>query len=96
MEKDKDGKFGLKKSDDLYYQIQGQLHILNVNVCLFAIWTSSLHNLYVQRINRDEDFFKTKMETRLLSFYYDWLLPELIDPRLKRNMAVREPEPETE
>lgn len=91
MERNKEGKLGLKKSDDMYYQIQGQLHILEKNVCLFAVWTSSLQRMYVERIERDETFFNSKMGTRLITFYNDWLLPELADPRLKRNMAVREP-----
>lgn len=80
MERNKEGKLGLKKSDDMYYQIQGQLHILEKIVCLFA-----------ERIERDETFFNSKMETRLVTFYSDWLLPELADPRLKKSMAVREP-----
>lgn len=91
MGRDK-GKLGLKKSSDMYYQIQGELHILEKNVCLFAVWTSPLKNMYVERIERDENFFISKMKTRLLTFYNDWLLPELADPRLKRSMAVREPE----
>lgn len=88
MKKSKQGKLELKKSDDLYYQIQGQLHILEKNVCLFSIWTSTQYNMYVERIERDEKSFISKMRTQLVSFYNDWLLPELIDPRLKRNMAV--------
>ncbi|KAJ6647984.1 hypothetical protein Bhyg_03209 [Pseudolycoriella hygida] len=89
--KDNLGVLGLKRTDDIYYQIQGQLHILDKSVCLFAIWTSTRCNMFIEKINRDEQFYKTKMENQLISFYYDWLLPELIDPRLKRNMQVREP-----
>lgn len=91
MERNKEGKLGLKKSADLYYQIQGTLHIFEKKICLFAVWTSTLQNMYVERIERDEDFFDSKMKIHLVGFYNDWLLPELADPRLKRSMAVREP-----
>lgn len=30
------------------------------------------------------------METQLVSFYHDAILPEIIDPRLCRNMPIRE------
>ncbi len=83
----------MKKSHDMFYQIQGQLHILEKNVCLFAIWTSSQYKMYVEKIERDENFFITKMKSRLVSFYHDWLLPELVDSRLRRNMPVREAAP---
>lgn len=91
MERDKQGKWSLKKTHDMFYQIQGQLHILEKNVCLFAIWTSSQYKMYTERIVRDEFFFTSKMKNQLTTFYNEWLLPELIDPRLQRTMPVREP-----
>lgn len=80
----------LKKTDDIYYHIQGLLHILQKDFCLFGIWTCTQHKMYVEKIERDVAFF-SKMKDRLTSFYHDWLLPELIDPRLKRNMEIRVP-----
>lgn len=82
---------GLKRKDNVYYEIQGMLKICNKTSCLFAIWGSSQRKMYVERIDRDNDFFETKMKPKLLSFYYDWLLPELIDPRLKYGMPLRIP-----
>lgn len=46
--------------------------------------------MYVERIERDDDFF-AKMENKLLTFYNDWLVPELLDPRLGRHMPIRVP-----
>lgn len=83
---------GQNRTDDIYYQIQGQLHICEKNVCIFSIWTSTQHKMYVEKITKDEGFFDAKKKDRLHTFYYDWLLPELVDPRLKRNMAIRVPE----
>lgn len=39
---------------------------------------------------KDDQFWKENMETRLIRFYKNCLLPELIDPRFKRNKELRE------
>lgn len=80
----------LKKNHNIFYDVQGQLHICNKNVCLFAIWTSNRFQMHVQRIERDTNFFDNKMIKKLTTFYNDWLLPELVDPRLSRSMQVRQ------
>lgn len=81
----------LKKSHNLYFDIQGQLHICKKRICLFAVWTSNRHKMFVDRIQRDDDFFNNKMITQLQTFYNSWLVPELINPRLSRGMQIREP-----
>jgi hypothetical protein len=44
-------------------------------------------------IQRDENFYKTKMEGKLVKFYYDCLLPELADPlHNKTGCAIRDPQ----
>lgn len=90
MTKDK-RVLGLNKNDDIYFDIQGQLHICKKRICLFAVWTSNRHRMYVEKIERDDNFFNTKMKEKLLSFYNDWLVPELVDPRLSRSMQIRIP-----
>lgn len=42
-------------------------------------------------IQRDDEFWKTKMEAKLVKFYYDCILPELVDPRHSRCMQIRDP-----
>lgn len=39
---------------------------------------------------RDEEFWKAKMEQKLLDFYNKCLLPEIIDPRKSRSMSIRD------
>lgn len=43
-------------------------------------------------ISKDEKFWKEKMEPKLLFFYFDCLLPELVDPRYTRNRTIRDPD----
>lgn len=88
---DKTRFYQLKRNHNIYYDIQGQLHICEKETCLFVIWTSNRYKVFIERVEKDDNFFHEKMENRLISFYNDWLLPELIDPRLKRGMAIREP-----
>lgn len=35
----------------------------------------------MDKINRDDEFWKNKMEALLAEFYFDHLLPEIIDPK---------------
>ncbi|KAI5631791.1 yqaJ-like viral recombinase domain-containing protein [Phthorimaea operculella] len=74
-----------------YYQIQGQLHITQKDVCMLGIWFGETVPMKVYLIQRDDKFWKTKMETKLVKFYYDCMLPELVDPRHSRSMSIRDP-----
>lgn len=71
-----------------YYQVQGQLEIAEKDYCLFGVWTPK--ELRVEKIYRDKDFFKKKMLKKLLTFYLNCLLPEIIDSGASRNMVLRD------
>lgn len=83
-------KFILNKKHCWYYQIQGQLQVSNRTQCLFGVWTSSDYHLKVECVERDDNFWTEKMLPKLTKFYNDCLLPELIDSRMMRNMAIRD------
>ena len=90
------GTFNKKNTDKMnqnhrfFYQVQGQLNITQQNYCIFAIWTpKSLKNVTV---NRDIDFWENKMLHFLTLFYYDCMLPEILDSRHNRHMPIRNPE----
>lgn len=84
-----ESKYILNPSNDWYYQVQGQLHIADKNVCLFAVWTGSDFPIKVVRVDRDDEFWREKMLPKLIQFYYSCMLPELIDPRKSRSMPIR-------
>lgn len=81
---------GLKATHPYFYQIQGQLHVTNRLYCVFAVWTASTEEIYTETIFKDDQFWKTKMETKLEIFFFKWLLPEIIDSRQKRGMIIEE------
>lgn len=74
MLKDKDGKYTLDKKNEYYYQIQGCLSILNKEFCDFVISTG--YDIYVERIKKDDEFFKA-MKRKLREYYYRFMLPYL-------------------
>lgn len=60
--------------------------------CVFVSKT----NVYLQygtetkKLKPNYSFWREKMEPRLLEFYNNCLLPELIDPRHTRNLPIRD------
>ncbi|XP_060846320.1 uncharacterized protein LOC132925982 [Rhopalosiphum padi] len=76
----KDGTLYLKRNDNYYYQVQGQLHISQKTYCYFCVWTPK--GLMYEKIKRDDDFWKNNMETKIKTFYLENLLPALIKENL--------------
>lgn len=89
--RDKNKIIKINKNHDWYFQIQGQLHVANKNMCLFAVWTGTDFQMKTENIYRDDKFWNEKMFKKLESFYMDCLLPELIDPRKTRSMDIKDP-----
>ncbi|KYN14507.1 hypothetical protein ALC57_13287, partial [Trachymyrmex cornetzi] len=80
----------MNRSHVYYYQIQGQLHITQRQYCIFALWTPL--GLKTEKIVQDDDFWTENMVNKLVQFYEQCVLPELLDPRQERHMPIRDPE----
>jgi len=78
------------KNYKYYWQIQGQLNITKKSICIFILFSMG-NNLYIQYINRDEYLWTNKMLPKLISFYMDCMLPEIVDPRVPRGLQIRDP-----
>lgn len=83
-------KLILNKKHIYFYQVQGQLHISKRDYCLFVLWTPK--GTKIERIDKDDSFWETNMKEKLIKFYFDCLLPELIDPRFPRSLPIRNPQ----
>lgn len=81
----------IDKNHDYYFQIQGQLNITEMDICLFAVWTGEEYSMKVDYIKRDATFWHDKMVGPLSKFYLHCLLPELVDSRLERSMPIKDP-----
>ncbi|KAL4112052.1 hypothetical protein QTP88_015900 [Uroleucon formosanum] len=77
------GKLILKKTDNYYYQVQGQLNITEKKFCYFVVWTPK------DKITKDAEFWINKIEPHVSTFYMECLLPEIIDSRFDRGLPIR-------
>lgn len=78
----------MKRKHPYYYQIQGQLQIADKLYCDFIIYNGK--QIAVERILRDDNFWKNTMFPKLQKFYFNCILPEIIDARIPRRMEIRD------
>ncbi|XP_046562616.1 uncharacterized protein LOC124271511 isoform X2 [Haliotis rubra] len=74
----------LKLSHNHYYQIQGQLHVCNLEFCDFVVWSSK--GLHVERIFKNKTIWDT-LKVKLDFYFLHVVLPELLtrknDPKME-------------
>lgn len=80
---------GVNENHKWFYQIQGDLHVTQRKFCYFGMWTGEKTPLVIEKIMRDDDFWQSKMEPKLLNFYDNALLLELANSRTARSMNPR-------
>jgi hypothetical protein len=68
-------KYNLKKSHKYYYQIQGNMYIMQVEWCDLVIWGKSVFEII--RIDFDKGFWE-ELYSKLRKFYFSYLLPEIV------------------
>jgi hypothetical protein len=79
----------INQNHKFFYQIQGQLNITQRQYCKFAVWTPK--SMKIVHVVVDNAFWKTKMLPFLTRFYYECMLPEIVDSRYNRHMPIRNP-----
>ena len=78
----------LKEDHTFYYQVQLQLRVTARDYCLFVI--STFKGIKIMKIFRNEAFIQN-MIYKACDFYFDCLVPEIVDSRRKRRMPIRDP-----
>ncbi|XP_050526262.1 uncharacterized protein LOC126896990 isoform X4 [Daktulosphaira vitifoliae] len=76
----------LKRSSRFFYQIQGELHISKRQYCYLIIWTPK--GIVYCKIIRDDKFWNDNMEPKLIYFYEDFMLPELLNIHLTKDLNI--------
>ena len=79
----------INRNHKFFYQIQGQLNITQRQYCKFAVWTPK--SMKIVHVVKDNAFWETKMLPFLTRFYYECMLPEIVDSRYNRHMPIRNP-----
>ena len=80
LKTDRDGKLCLINSHDYYYQVQGQMAVCEKPYCDFVCWTTK--DIYVERIKRDDKFYKA-ISPKLEKIFIHYVLPELLTRQLE-------------
>lgn len=86
---DKNNPEKMNRNHKYIYQVQGQLNIVQRDYCYFVVWTPK--SFVVVEEKRDDVFWNTKMVPFLTRFYYECMLPEILDSRYNRHMSIRDP-----
>jgi hypothetical protein len=87
---DDNGQLKLKENHKFRRQIQGQLNITERETCYFIVMSDVNQDIHVEEIYRDRTIWTTEMLPRLLAFYKNCMLPEIVNPRMCRGMQIRE------
>ena len=69
----------LDRSHAYFYQVQAQLHIVDVDYCDFVVWSKK--DLFVERIVRDVDLWDNIIP-RVETFFRLCVLPEVLGQQL--------------
>jgi hypothetical protein len=78
---------GINTIHKYYYQVQGQLQITGRKYRIIMFWTKK--GIRFKKIERDDNLWNTKIFPKLKQFYFNCLLPKLVDPRHPRSMPIR-------
>lgn len=85
-------KVSLKRTHNYYYQVQGQLHITQRQMCYFVVFINVETPLFIERIYQDDSFWNDSMINKLATFYNKCILPEIIRGNLKRGLRCVDPD----
>lgn len=72
-----------------YYEIQGQLRITRRCFAYLVIYLGESVYEIIEKIERNDVFWKEKMEKELVFFYNEAMVKEIVDSRDARGMDLR-------
>lgn len=92
--KSKDGNVSINLKGSWYVEMQGVLHVTDKKIGFLVVWLGD-NEYRIERVLRDDKFWEEKMKQKLLFFYNEAMLKEVVDPRKNRKMELREFDPST-
>lgn len=79
-----DGSVRLKRNHNYYYQIQGQLNVTGRQFCYFVVYINDNVELFVEKIEKDNDLWESYMLPKLVRFYRECVAREIITKRIAK------------
>lgn len=83
----------LNKENEWFIELQGELHITNRKYGYIMVWLGEVEGeaqYRIVEIPRDDSFFENSIKEKLVYFYEEVMIKELVDSRKKRHMPLRE------
>lgn len=77
-----DGSIRLKRNHNYYYQIQGQLNVTGRQFCYFVVYVNDNVELFIEKIEKDEDLWESFMLPKLSRFYRECIAREIVTKRI--------------
>lgn len=97
--KKENGFWEMNKRHEWFIELQGDLHVTGRNYGYLMIWlgeNSGEAQYRIIDIPKDDSFFEQSMKPKLVYFYENVMIKELVDPRKKRDLALRKYDPVSE
>lgn len=92
------GSYGLNKNHEWFIEIQSELHITQRKFGFVMVWLGEFNDQTQYRIveiPKDDAFFEKIIKPKLVYFFENVMVKELVDSRKERRMKLREYDPET-
>lgn len=90
----KDGKcMNLNTENEWFIELQSELHITGRKYGFIMIWLGEYEGepqYRIVEIPKDDSFFEREIKNKLVYFYEEVMMKELVDSRMKRHMELRE------
>lgn len=83
----------LNKENEWFIELQSELHITNRKYGYIMVWLGEVNDepqYRIVKIPKDDSFFENNIKKKLLFFYEELMIKELVDSRKKRHMKLRE------
>lgn len=85
----KNGEAIFNPEHEHFYQMQGQMHITKRSYCIYIVWTTA--GYITEKVLYDKNFWKNKMEQKLVDFYHDCLLVEIVEQNFLMGQPIKDP-----
>jgi len=79
-----DGEIQLDRKHSYYYQVQAQLHIMEVEYCDFIVWNKS--DIIIERITPDYSFWNEAV-IKAEKFFRKCILPEVLGKHFTKSIS---------
>ena len=76
----------LDRNHTYYYQVQAQLHIMDVEFCDFIVWNKN--SLFIERIMPDVEFWREGIP-KVERFFRHAILPEILGQKFTKQQVTK-------